>query len=508
MTDPDVDILGKFSRICDVVRTTLGPFGASKVLVNDAGSVESTTDGTAILDALDVDDPRVTLFRGAVDDFDAEFGDGSTTLVTLAGALLEEASHLHNEGLHPTSIVEGYQTALDIATEHAEVHSYPLSLVGVDAVAETALNDVRDPSVRAVVGESVREIPNEVLATAAGANGFDSTYLDVVVRLGGSRFETELVEGVVLDKRPISNRMPRTIADADVILLDGEVTVDLLNGSGLDPNQVEHVVDSFEDQKALADHERGRIDERIGKTIAAGGDVLFASGTVAEQAATELANRGVLAVESVDDADVERLSHATGARVVPRLDDVDANSLGTADVQYRRLAGRDMAVVEANANQRYTFLCRASNPRSADAIGDAIGDALAAAALAVRTDRVVPGGGAIELSTAQAVRRSAPSTSGRDQVAVEAFANALLAAPATLVETAGADRWRTLARLQSAHSEGRGAVGFDVLEGTTRDVLETDPIAEPTDLKTGTWTAATELAVQILRVDEVIPASE
>lgn len=502
------DLTADARTVCDLVRTTLGPFGANKLVLGANGTAKTTASGSLVLDSLELDNPAVNLLKGAASDFRDAHGDGAGSVVALTGALLTEADRLAELGLHPTTIERGYREALGVAVDRLERSARPLDEVGVDAVARTALTATRNPNTRAQMGEYVARIAEGL----ADDDGFDAGRVKVLSRLGGGESETELVEGVVLDRDPVTDDMPRTLEDAGVAVLSATVDVPKLGGStGRLDATLTLSPERFEDRAAIGDGERERFREQLEGAVDAGCRVVVTGMAINERVERMLANAGVLALQRVDEEDLPRVARATGATVVPGLEQVTTETVGRANVRVTRRAGRDVTSFESVGTERepvYTLFCRAPDSRSVEAFERSVGSALAAVDHAYRTRSAVPGGGAAETGATLAVREHARSVAGTEQLAIEAFGDAMATIPRALAVNAGIDGWRGLVRLRVAHHEGHDAVGVDCLFGETRDVLAEDPIAEPTTLKRDVWSAATDLATHLVRMDAEVPASD
>lgn len=504
--DARSDLIADVGAICDLVRTTIGPFGANKLVVSTAGTVTTTASGSVVLAMLELDAPALTFLKTAATDFRDTHGDGSSSVVALTGALLDEADRLSELGLHPTTIERGYREALGVSLGRLERSARPLDTVGVGAVSRTALTGTRNPQSRAQVGTYVERIAEGL------GEGFDADRINVLSRFGGSESETELVDGMVLDREPATEGMPRTLDDAGVAVLTTTVDVAKI-GSATDRWDVSLSLspERFEDRAAIGEREREAFLEVLDAAIEAGCRVIVTGMAVGDRVERLLANRGVLALERVDETDVAKVARATGATVVSGLEAVDETTLGRADVRVTRHAGRDMTSFESVGRERepvYTLFCRAPDPRSVDEFERAVESALAAVTHALRTTTVNPGGGAAETASALAVRDHARSVGEVEGLAIEGFGDALSVIPRTLARNAGIGGWRGVTRLRVAHTEGRDAVGVDCLFGETRDVLGEDPIAEPTRLKREVWSAATDLACRLVRIDASLPASD
>ncbi|WP_152042532.1 TCP-1/cpn60 chaperonin family protein [Salinigranum salinum] len=506
MNDAREELLADVRRVCDLVGTMVGPFGTNKLVVEPGGRVTTTSSTSLFLDRLALDDPATLLLRQAANDFRDTHGDGATTLVLLTGALLDASEELVERGLHPTAVARGYRTALDVARERLDARARPLSLVGGEAVARTALTGTRNPAARARISADVTEAVAAV--SAAAGPGVGPENVSVLGRIGGSG-ETELVHGVVIETPPVSEAMPRRLPDAGVALLSSTVDVPKLGGLTDEGSTTRSLdVDSFEDRAAIGEYEREEFRRRLSAAVDAGCRFVATEGGVNDRVEALLADAGITAIQRVDDDVMRRLVRATGGQVVPSLADVTSETLGRGDVRVERLAGREFVYVEADRSPTYTFVCRAPDPRSVSAFEGSVESAVAAVFRATADDRVLPGGGATEIDLERAVRDAATRTGGAEQLAIEAFGRALADLPRRLAVSAGLDGWSGVIQLRVAHHEGRSSMGVDALHGEIRDVLDDDPIVEPLGLKRDVLDAATDLAVQLLRIDERLPAND
>ncbi|GGC64288.1 TCP-1/cpn60 chaperonin family protein [Haloferax sulfurifontis] len=497
-------LLADVDRVCDLVGTTLGPFGTNKLVVESGGRVTTTASSTLLLERLELDDPATTLLRDAATDFRDEWGDGSTRMVLLTGALLSQADDLIERGLHPTTVARGYRDAFDIASERLDARARPLSLVGAERVAETALTGTRNPATRRRVSEAIAS----AVTNAAADDSVDGgrTNVDVVARIGGVG-DTELVDGVVIETPPVSDAMPRRQRDAGVALLSSTVDVPRLGGATDSSKQsISLDVESFEDRADVGAYERDEFRRMLSNAADAGCRFIATQGAVNDRVKTRVADAGITAIERVDD-DMRRLVRNTGGRVVPTLEDVTPETMGAADVGFERLAGREFVTVEGTAERMYTLLCRAPDPRSVSAFEASATSAISATFQALADERVVPGGGATEIDLERSVREAARGTASREQLAMEGFARALTEIPRGLAASAGLDGWTSVLRLRVAHTEGRSSMGVDALSGEIRDVLDADPVVEPRRLQRAILGAATDLAVQLIRIDGQLSAS-
>lgn len=505
------DVVAQAKSVCNVVRTTLGPFGATKLVIEGSGTVTTTASGSVVLDRIDIENPTLKLLKKAGSDFRDSQGDGSTTMIALVGALLEEADRLGELGLEAPTIERGFRRGLDLALDRLETQGRPIGEFGEATVARTALTGTRNPGAKNQMGEYLVEVIDHIRREYGGLEGFDADQVKVMSRIGGGQAQSELVSGVVLDKEPTSDSMPRS-ADGGIALLSSTVDVPKFGSeTGRLPMELSIRPDSFEDRAAIGDHEREAFAERLEAAVDAGCRFIATEVAVNDRVKTTLANHGVIAIQRVDHEDLVRIARATGASIVPDLTHVDETTLGTGSVAYRRRAGRDLLYVEGSTDEPvFTLFCRAPDPRAAVAFERSVEAAVAATLSAARDERVVAGGGAIEMALSQTLRDRAREIADREQLAVEAFADALTVVPRTLAENGGMDAWTALIRLNVAHSEGRTTHGVDSLVGETTDVLadDDDPLVEPLAIKREVLTAATELAVNLVRIDARLPARE
>jgi len=495
------ELVAGVRTVADVVQTTLGPFGANKLLIQQDGTVTATASATELLERFDVTDPAVTLLETAATGFGDRYGDGTGTVVTLAGALLREADRLTDQGLHPTAIERGYREGLDSALDAIDRTARPLSLFGAEAVAKTALTGTRDLQVRESVAAQVAEVVDEV-----GVDASDS--IRVVSRPGGATAETEVVRGVVLERGPILEAMPRSPERDGIAVLSSTVDVPHVGSQlGDVTRRVVFDADSFEDREGVAAFESEAFTEQLQTAIDAGCGTLVTERAINERVQTQLAAEGILGIQRVDTDELRQIARTTDATIVPSLDQVSESTLGRGSVTVQRKAGRDVTVVKSeDGDPAYTLFCRAPDPRTVSAFEHSVESAISATAAAVRDGRVVPGGGAVEATVSQAVEENARSLEGRQQLAADAFGTALMTVPRALATTAGLDGGRTVVQLRVARSEGRDSIGVDALVGTTADVLGDDPIVEPVSTKKAILTSATDLATQLIRIDDRLQA--
>jgi len=496
------------TKIAEVVRTTLGPFGANKLVVSKGGEVSSTSSGSLVLEKLHLKHPANRLLAAEAETFQSQYADGTATFALLAGELLSRAADLQGQGLHPTTIERAYDDAAAVAAERITNAAQPLSEFGAVPVAKSALTSTRNPSVRRQVGEYLSRIVDEMTDEWGS---FDSQNVHVISRVGGASQATNLVHGLVLDRDPAHEAMPRSVTDTGVALLSSTVDFRRIGSPSERTSdvRVSLEIDSFEDRAAIRDWEHENFKGALQTARDLGCRFLVTDDAIAERVQTQVADSGILALQRVERDELRLLARATGATIVSEVNHLTNETLGQADVSVRRIAGRDMTRIESHGKQPvYTVFVRAPDPRSVNEFERSVESALAAVEFAGRTNTVVPGGGATELAAANAVRDAARSVDSREQLAMEAFADALTVVPRVLAENGGMDVSGTLSRLRAAHDDGDESVGIDSISGVIMDAFGDEPIVEPPSLKRNIIMSATELAVKLVRIDERLPATD
>lgn len=509
MDDDPTSLLQEVATVCASVETTLGPCGANKLVVEPTGTVTHTASGVRVLETLDLTTPAAELLRTAAAGFRETHADGTTAVVALTGALLAAASDLADQGLHPTAVERGYRQALEVAHDRARALARPSETVEPAAIARTALTDVQDPSLRLGLADRLADAVSTVRA-ATGAGRFDPRDVSVTARVGGSLADSELVRGVVLDAEPVEPDMPRRVEDG-LGLVSSTVDLPRLGAATSRRQSVRFRLtpDDFEERREIGDRERDQFEAALDGVVDAGCSALLCANAVNDRVKRTLANRGLLVVQRVDEADLRRIARGTGAAIVPGLDDVTPGTLGTGTVEVRRVAGRDMTVVRAGGDRPvYTFFCRSPDPRTLEEFSASIEAGIAALAAAHRDGGVVPGGGAVEVAAAAAVRHAARGVASREQLAMAAFADGLETVPKALARSAGLDGTDALLDLRSAHADGEPTAGIDAVLGGVVDVMAEGAIVEPAGWKRDVWEAATDLASRLVRIDEQLPASD
>ncbi|WP_137284041.1 thermosome subunit alpha [Halorussus salinisoli] len=488
--------------VSEAVRTTLGPRGMDKMLVTDTGDVTITNDGATILETMDIEHPAAQMIVEVAEAQEDEVGDGTTTAAVLAGELLSKAENLLDDDVHPTTIVEGYGRARDIALEAID------SLVLDEELDDDLLKHVAESS---MTGKGTGDVTTETLADnvvravrhVEGEEGVVRDNVRVHTQTGGSSSATELVAGVISDAEAVHTNMPREIEDATIAVVDEEFGV---RSAEVD---AEYSVESVDQLTAAMDAEDRELREYADALSSAGVDAVFSTDSIEDRVAAYLANAGILAFESVDDDEARAIASATGASRTSKVADVEDADLGNAEtVRVRSFGDEDLAFVEGGAAaEAVTMLVRGGTEHVVDELERALSDALDVVTAALDTGGVVAGAGATEIVVADHVREEAAGVEGRQQLAVEAFADAMDVLPRTLAENTGMDPIDGLVDLRAENeaNEGRAGIIAEGEDGEVGDPVEAG-ILDPTAVKREAVESATEAATMIVRIDDVIAA--
>ncbi len=484
--------------VADAVRSTLGPKGMDKMLVDSMGDVTITNDGVTILKEMDIDNPTAEMIIEVAETQEDEAGDGTTTAVAVTGELLKNAEELLEQDIHPTAIIKGFHLASEKARE--EVNNVAEDVEPDD---EDLLRKVAETSMTGKGAELNKERLSEIIVDAVQQVTVDGTvdleYVKTETQTGRSSGESELLKGAVISKDPVHDNMPTSAEDADILLLNEAVEIeetDVDTSVNIeDPDQLQSFLDQEEEQ----------LKAKVDKIVETGADVVFCQKGIDDMAQHYLAKEGILAVRRVKKSDVGFLKEVLGASVVSDLDSASADDLGKGDVS--RDEGDELFYVEGENSHGVTLLLRGSTDHVVDELERGVTDALDVVAQTVSDGRVVAGGGAIEVEVASRLRDFADSVSGREQLAVEAFADSLELVPRVLAENAGLDSIDTLVDLRSAHENGDERAGLNVHSGDIVDTLDAG-VVEPAHAKEQGVSSATEAANLVLKIDDIISAGD
>ncbi|TRO50705.1 thermosome subunit [Candidatus Bathyarchaeota archaeon] len=490
--------------IADAIRSTLGPRGMDKMLVDSMGDVVITNDGVTILKEIDVEHPAAKMLVEVAKTQDAECGDGTTTSVVLAGELLKKAEELLEANVHPTVIASGYRMAAERSLDILEKNSLKISVKDTKKLKRIASTALRS-KIADQAGEMLSDISVQAVKAVAERRGsryvVDVDNIQVVKKQGGSINDTELIEGVILDKEPVHSAMPHTVEDPRIALLDSSLEIKKTEVDAKiqirDPTQLQ----------AFLDQEEATLKGMVDAVVKVGANVVFCQKGIDDLAQHYMAKAGIYAVRRVKKSDMEKLAKATGGKIVTDLDDLTKSVLGTAGkVELRSIAGDEMTFVSGcKKATAVSILLRGGTEHIVDEMERSLHDALSVVAVAIEDGRISAGGGASAIEIALKLRDYAATVGGREQMAIDAFADAVEIVPKTLAENAGLDPINAILDLRQAHKKGQKYAGLNVYNGKVVNMVEAEVI-EPLRVGNQAIQSATEAAVMILRIDDVIAA--
>jgi len=492
--------------VADAVRTTLGPKGMDKMLVDSIGDIVITNDGVTILDEMEIEHPAAKMMVEVAKTQNEEVGDGTTTAVVIAGELLKKAGELLEQEIHPTVIIKGFNLAREKALKAMEKISKPVSLKDVDDLNKIATTSMSGKSAYAY-GEKMSDLVVKAVRQVAekkdGKVVVDTENIMRVKKHGGSSEDTELIDGIVIDKEVVHPGMPKTIKNAKVALLDAALEV-----KETETDAQIQITDPTKLQEFLEQEEK-MLKNMVDKVAASGANVVLCQKGIDDMAQHYLAKKGIMADRRVKKSDMEKLAKATGARIVTNINDLRKNDLGFAGlVEEVKIGDEQMTFIRKCKNPKaVSILVRGGTEHVVDEIDRAIEDAVGAVASAIEVGKIVPGGGAPEAEAARELRKLSEGFSGREQLAVNAFADALEVIPRSLAESGGLDPIDTLVALRAAHEQNKVENGVNVLEGGISDMVKLGVI-EPLKVKTQAINSGSDAAVMILRIDDIISASK
>jgi len=492
--------------ISEAVKSTLGPRGMDKMLVDSLGDVVVTNDGVTILKEMDIEHPAAKMIVEISKTQENEVGDGTTTAAILGGELLKKAEGLIEQEIHATIVAKGYRNAAEKAVEILNSVSFDISpedKATLKKVAKMAMIGKGAEKAKELLAELVVSALISVAEKENGRFSVDKEHVKLEKKEGGGIEDTSLIKGVIIDKERAHKAMPKKVKGAKIVLINSALEVKKTEVDAkvriTDPSQLH----------AFVEEEEHMIKEMVGKIKSAGANVLLSQKAIDDLGEHYLAKEGVFAVKSIKKSDMEKLSRATGARIVTNLDDLSKSDLGAAGVVEEVKIGDDeMVFVQDCKNPKsVSILVRGGTEHIVDEAERAIEDAVGVVAAAIEDCKLVAdGGGAPEVEVAKELRKYAKTIGGREQLAVEAFADALEVVPRALAENAGMDPVDVIVELRAAHEKKGGvSMGLDVFSGKVVDMKKKGLVA-PLRLKTQVIESASEVAVMILRIDDVISA--
>ena len=484
--------------VAEAVRTTLGPRGMDKMLVDDMGDVVMTNDGVTILEEMDIDHPAADMVVEVAETQEDETGDGTTTAVVVAGKLLDQTEELLEQGVHPQTIARGFLEAANRATDQLDGVATSID-ADDDAILRSIARTAMTGKLPAGGKDQLVDFAVRGVRAVTAADGPDLEHLGIEAIAGGTVEDSRFIDGVTVSKDPVHANMPDRVDDARIALIDTALEVEEteadVEATLTDPSQIDQFVGREEEQ----------LRDMVDRIADAGATVVFCQKGIDDMAQHYLAEAGILAIRRARSTDVEELARATGATVVSAVEDLEPDDLGAAGrVSVQTIGDEELTVVEECADPRsVTLVLRGGTEHVVEGAERAVEDALDAVAQAVSDGRVVPGGGATETALALDLHAYADSVGGREQLAVEAFADALEVVPRTIAENSGLDPIDALVDLRSHHADGDTTAGLDAEAGEPADMIDAGVI-EPLPVKRQALASAQEAATALVRIDDVI----
>jgi thermosome len=492
--------------IAEIVHTSLGPRGMDKMLVDSLGDVTITNDGATILKEIDVQHPAAKMLVEISKTTDNEVGDGTTSAVILAGALLEHAESLILQDVHPTIIVDGYRKAAKKTKQFLDNYAEKITANDKSSLIKIAKTSMQTKLVRKDSEKLSEMVVKAVISVAEKTNEKYTVDIDdikVEKKSGGSIDDSAIIQGIVLDKEIVHSGMPNKVADGKIALVNTALEINKTE------TDAKINISNPQQMKSFLDEENRMLKTMVDKVIGSGATVVLCQKGIDDMAQHYLAKAGILAVRRVKESDMAKLAKATGARIVTNLDDLFEKDLGTAElIQEKKIEEDKWVFIEGCKHPKsVTLLLRAGSQRVVDEVERSIHDSLMVVRDVMEIPSIVAGGGSPETFAATKLRNWGKSLEGREQLAVEKFADALESIPLALAENAGMDPIDTLTNLRSKQIKGEKWTGIDVMKAKVGN-MQTSDIIEPLVVKQQIVSAASEAACMILRIDDVIATAK
>jgi thermosome len=488
--------------ISDAVKSTLGPKGMDKMLVDSMGDVVVTNDGATILKEIDVEHPSAKMIVEVAKSQDEECGDGTTSAVVLTGELLKYAGELLEQNIHPTVICGGYKLASEKAKDilrKLSIDINPGDKKTLKNIAMTSMASKGASSEKEVLADVVVDAVTRIAEKIGGKTVVDLDNVQIQKKQGGGIANTDIIKGIILDKERVHEGMPKLAKNAKIALVNAALEVKKTEVDARiqiqDPTQLQ----------AFLDEEEGMLKKMVDKIKKSGANVLVCQKGIDDIAQHFLAIEGIYSVRRAKKSDMEKLSKATGAKIVANLDGLSSKDLGHAgNVEELKIGDDKMTFITDCKNPKaVSILIRGTTEHVVDELERGIHDALSVVKVGLEDGKMTAGGGAAATAISMALRDYAPSVGGREQMAIEAFANAIEIIPKTLSENAGLDPIDMMLEIRSAHKKGKKYAGINVLAGKVDDMLKNN-VVEPLRVSMQEIEASSEAATMILRIDDVI----
>jgi len=488
-------------QVAETVRTTLGPKGMDKMLVDDLGDITITNDGATIVDELNVEHPAAKMMVEVAKTQDEEVGDGTTTAVVLAGELLSNAEKLLDLNIHPTVIAKGYRMAETKANEILQKIAKNVTVKDYAILKKIAMTSMTGKSAE-YAREQLADLAVKAVEQVIENGKVDLDDIKLEKKQGKSISDSELIQGVIIDKDRVHSGMPKSVDNAKIALVDVAIEVKKTE------TDAKISITSPDQLEAFLKQEEEMLKHMVDKIAKSGATVLFCQKGIDDLAQHYLSQKGVFAARRVKESDMTKLEKATGARNVTNLDDLSPKDLGYAKlVEEVKIGGDEMTFVRGCKNPKaVSILIRGGTEHVIDEVERSLKDAIGGVASAIEDGKVVAGGGSPEVAVARGLREYAEKVGGREQLAINAFADTMEIIPRTLAESAGIDAIDALVELRSKHGKS-STFGVDVFNRKSADMWELG-VMEPLRIKTQALKSATEAAIMILRIDDVIASSK
>jgi len=491
--------------VADLVKSSLGPRGLDKMLVDSLGDVTITNDGATILKEIDVQHPAAKMIVEISKTVDNEVGDGTTSSVVFGGTLLARAQDLLKKDVHSSIIVDGFQAAADKTLEIYSELSKKIKPDDRESLLKIATTSMQSKLISEDSGVLSKIVVDSILSIATKKDEeytVDLENIKVEKKTGGSITDTQIVKGIVLDKEIVHSGMPTKIEKAKIALVNSALEIEKTEMSSeiriTDPTQMQ----------MFLEEENRMLKTMVDKLHDIGTNVLICQKGIDDIAQHFLAKHGIMAVRRVKESDMIKLAKATGGRVISNLDDLTEHDLGTADLaQQKKVESDKWVFIEGCKHpQSVTMLIRGGSQRVIDEVDRSIHDSLMVVKDVIEKPEIVAGGGAPEAFAASQLKDWADNFDGREQLAIKKYAEALEIIPLTIAENAGMDPIDTMATLRAKQNQGQKWTGIDARNTKISDMLSID-VVEPIAVKEQIIKSATEAACMILRIDDVIATS-
>jgi len=487
--------------VADSVRSTLGPKGMDKMLVDSMGDIVITNDGVTILDEMQIEHPAAKMIVEVAKTQNEEVGDGTTTATILAGELLKKAEILLDQNIHPTVINKGYKLAKEKSLEILNSIAMPISLNEKQTLVKIATTAMTGKSAERA-SQHLSDLAVEAVTTVAGEK-INKDDIKLEKRQGASVENSELIRGIIIDKEIAHSGMPRKVNNATIALIDASLEINKTE------TEAKISITSPDQMQSFLEQEEKMLKNMVEKVVKTGANVVFCQKGVDDVAQHFLAKSGIVVARRVRKSDMDSLAKATGANVVTSLDDISPSDLGFAGlVEEKKISGAEMIFIQdCKEPKAVSILVRGGTEHVVEEVMRAMEDAVGGVISSLETGRIVAGGGSPEAAVSKGLKDFSQKYSGREQLAILAFSEAMEVIPRTLAENAGLDPIDTLVSLRAAHDENKFTYGVDVFTGNIVD-MQAKGVIEPVKIKTQAIQSAAEAAEMILRIDDIVAASK